>query len=569
MGKRSYAKKIVSLLIFTLVIMMGLTVFESVGIIDAQAASLSKPAVTLKNTSAKTVKVSWKKVKKAKKYIVYRSTKKSSGYKKIKTTTKTSYTNKKLTCGKKYYYKVVAVNGKKKATSKVKNITLKHSMTSTTTEATCKTPGKTVQKCRNCSYEKTTVLNNGALSDKHTESGAWIIQQKATCTSKGYKTNTCAVCGITMTEPIDVNPSAHSFVTNTVDATCTASGVIATQCEYCGKVLSSASIPALGHSYGTEFTVDADGFRTYTCSGCGKEKKEATCVINLTNKTVSTSEVLPELAVFSVSEKGNQKLDINPDGIFEFEIMGEAENLTIDVNADRDVDIKLSGITMNNDGRNAFDIKKVSDVEETDAEGNVTTRNPEVSISAKDGTVNNITVTTSANAFENECELSFKGHGTLNIDTVATSIKSSAKINIKNLTMNIKSGNRGIDTEFKTVVVNPVTGAETPVTYYYNLKIGACANLTIDSVDDCVRCKNMEITAVDPDKGEYDSVITLTSSAGDGIQIEGNTGFTANSGKITISAFKYAFNCKEKKISIGGTATVDTSGSSAYCKPEA
>lgn len=55
--------------------------------------------------------MTWKKVKGAKKYVLYRSTKKNSGYVKVKTLGKTkySYTDKKAKKKKKYYYKVAVL----------------------------------------------------------------------------------------------------------------------------------------------------------------------------------------------------------------------------------------------------------------------------------------------------------------------------------------------------------------------------------------------------------------------------------------------------------------------------
>lgn len=619
-------KRFTTIILLALSIILGFTALSTD--IEAYAATLSKPAVTVTNTAPTTVKLSWKKVKGAKKYIVYRSNKKSKGYKAIKTLTKTSYSNTKLTCGKKYYYKVAAVKGNKKANSKVVTVTAKpakmskpsvssncksitvswkkasavtgyqvYSVTDgavlTTTKSTTFTQSglglsatkqykvrayKTVGKKK--IYGAYSVVVTASTSSEHTIAGSWTITKKATCSAKGSKENSCSICGATITQEIEIDPSRHSFVTKTTPSTCTASGANVVQCEYCSKVLTKTEIVATGHNYSTDFTVDAEGFRVYTCANCGNQKREATCVIDLTNRTVSTSVAYPELAVFSVSEKGNDKLDINPNGLFEFEIVGTAENLTIDVNADKDVDIKLAGVTIINDGRDAFDIKKIADVVKTDANGNpvlnengdIDTRNPEVSISVKDGTENNITVTTSSNAFDSECELSFKGHGVLNINTTATSIKSSAKINIKNLTMTIKSANRGIDTEKETIVdfENPITHVvtQTVTKDYYNIKVGTDADITIESANDCIRCKNMEITAVDSANGEKDSVLVLTSAEGDGIQVEGGTGFTAQSGDITIKAAKYAFNCKIKKINIADNVKVNTEGSTNYCKTE-
>lgn len=61
----------------------------------------------------KKIKISWNKMKGAKNYTVYVSTKQKSGYKKVATTKKTSYTltkfkKKKLKAGKRYYVYVVA-----------------------------------------------------------------------------------------------------------------------------------------------------------------------------------------------------------------------------------------------------------------------------------------------------------------------------------------------------------------------------------------------------------------------------------------------------------------------------
>lgn len=67
--------------------------------------------VKVKNSSKKAATVSWKKVKGATGYVVYRATKKNGKYKAVKKITKGStikYTNKKLKKKKTYYYKVRA-----------------------------------------------------------------------------------------------------------------------------------------------------------------------------------------------------------------------------------------------------------------------------------------------------------------------------------------------------------------------------------------------------------------------------------------------------------------------------
>ena len=67
--------------------------------------------VTVKRTGQKAqVRVSWKKVKGAKGYVVYRSTKKNDGFVRIKTmkgAKKTAFLDKRVKKGKSYYYRIV------------------------------------------------------------------------------------------------------------------------------------------------------------------------------------------------------------------------------------------------------------------------------------------------------------------------------------------------------------------------------------------------------------------------------------------------------------------------------
>lgn len=90
-------------------------------------AFAQQPKVNIKRSGSK-LKFSWKKVKGAKDYTVYVSTKQRSGYKKVATTKKTKYTlkkfkKKKLNKKKTYYVYVVANTkvGKKKFKSNAEN----------------------------------------------------------------------------------------------------------------------------------------------------------------------------------------------------------------------------------------------------------------------------------------------------------------------------------------------------------------------------------------------------------------------------------------------------------------
>ena len=79
--------------------------------------------------SGKSVKLSWKRNKKATGYVIYRSTKKNSGYKRIKkiNNNKTvSYQDKKIRKKGNYYYKIVTVKkGNASAMSTAKKVKVK------------------------------------------------------------------------------------------------------------------------------------------------------------------------------------------------------------------------------------------------------------------------------------------------------------------------------------------------------------------------------------------------------------------------------------------------------------
>ena len=71
----------------------------------------SKPVIKVSKKGKKSLKISWKKVKGADLYQVYRATKKNGKYKKVKTISakKRSWTNSRLSKDKKYFYKVRAI----------------------------------------------------------------------------------------------------------------------------------------------------------------------------------------------------------------------------------------------------------------------------------------------------------------------------------------------------------------------------------------------------------------------------------------------------------------------------
>ena len=79
--------------------------------------------VTAKQDGAKRVKISWKKVKGAVRYHIYRSAKKNSGFARIAkvSASKHVYVDKKAKAGKTYYYKVVTEGKGNYSSGKVSN----------------------------------------------------------------------------------------------------------------------------------------------------------------------------------------------------------------------------------------------------------------------------------------------------------------------------------------------------------------------------------------------------------------------------------------------------------------
>ena len=90
---------------------------------------------TVKKLKIKAVKggakITFQKVKGAKKYLIYRSTSKKKGFKLVASTTKAVYKDKKLSAKKTYYYKVKVLSqnslgaDKYSSFSKVKSVKTK------------------------------------------------------------------------------------------------------------------------------------------------------------------------------------------------------------------------------------------------------------------------------------------------------------------------------------------------------------------------------------------------------------------------------------------------------------
>lgn len=109
---KSYSCKRTAILILTMLFTFAMVFAEASAPAHAAGKLAKVKGIKAGTVSNYSVKVSWKKVKDAKKYQVCRSDKKNGKYKKIATVTGTSFTDSALEKGTAYYYRVRASRGK-------------------------------------------------------------------------------------------------------------------------------------------------------------------------------------------------------------------------------------------------------------------------------------------------------------------------------------------------------------------------------------------------------------------------------------------------------------------------
>lgn len=154
---------------------------------------------------------------------------------------------------------------------------LKHDWKVTSsTNATCKTPGTVTSECQRCHETKT---ETGVLDPSNHEGPiADDAAVPATCTSKGLTEGShCDACGkaiVAQTET-PINPSNHTNVVTdkAVAATCTDPGrTEGSHCTACGTVIvAQQTINALDHAWDEgvvtkKATRAEDGVKTFTCT---------------------------------------------------------------------------------------------------------------------------------------------------------------------------------------------------------------------------------------------------------------------------------------------------------------
>ena len=103
---------------------------------------------------------------------------------------------------------------------------------------------------------------------------AFVIEP--TCTTGGYTTYRCTICGDTYQG--DITPAAgHSYTSVVTRPTCIEQGYTTYSCSICGTNYRGDYVNATGHSYNsvvTKPTCTAQGYTTYTCRSCGSSYKD-------------------------------------------------------------------------------------------------------------------------------------------------------------------------------------------------------------------------------------------------------------------------------------------------------
>ena len=136
---------------------------------------------------------------------------------------------------------------------------LSHYNTSTT-KPTCTSNGYTTHTCDMCGYSYKSDTTN-KLGHSY---GNWKTITEPTCTTTGLKRQTCSVCKTNNEQVID-KLGHNEVIDQAVKSTCTLTGLSAgSHCDRCNEVLvKQNTVPALGHYVITQNVVEP------TCSSTG------------------------------------------------------------------------------------------------------------------------------------------------------------------------------------------------------------------------------------------------------------------------------------------------------------
>ena len=120
----------------------------------------------------------------------------------------------------------------------------------------------------------------------HTYSSTWVVDLHPTCTKPGFKSYHCTVCNH-KTNVVEIAPLGHEYDVGVVTkaSSCEVNGVMTYTCkrDSCSDYYTEV-IPATGHNYSEEWTIDVEvtceenGSKSHHCSVCG-DKADVTVIM--------------------------------------------------------------------------------------------------------------------------------------------------------------------------------------------------------------------------------------------------------------------------------------------------
>ena len=149
--------------------------------------------------------------------------------------------------------------------------------------ATCTKDGTKTAVCT-CGKTKTIADEGSALGHSYT----YAITKEAGCTEAGLMTYTCIRGDHTYT--VDINPTGHDYVKQTIPAACEEQGYDLYTCSKCGDTYTDNYTAALEHQWNSGIVKTAAGCTTegeklYTCSRCNDTYTEPIAPLGHNTKT--------------------------------------------------------------------------------------------------------------------------------------------------------------------------------------------------------------------------------------------------------------------------------------------
>lgn len=142
-------------------------------------------------------------------------------------------------------------------------------------EPTCTKQGfSDFEKCSVCGL---VTKEAQAIAPLGHDFGSWVVQSEATCTKNGLEKRQCRRCDFFATRDIEAKGHASTLFQTVKEATCLEDGLNQKICPDCNEVLSTQTVPALGHDFEvftTEPTCTKGGLTEKNCKRCSFRLKE-------------------------------------------------------------------------------------------------------------------------------------------------------------------------------------------------------------------------------------------------------------------------------------------------------